>query len=97
MTEAVLRLELYHAVDQVLRLLAHYLVDGVGRWPLDVAIFDILVNSMRHRSLEGHAACEHLEEDVAEGPCVDRQALLLLIDHLWRLVVNSADKSASSQ
>lgn len=40
---------------------------------------------------------QHLEQDVAEGPRVNRQSLLFLVDHLGGLIVHSSYEGASPQ
>ena len=95
-SQAVFWLDLDHSVDEVVGLLAHYLLEDLLLWPPDLSVLDVPVNRVLIGPLERHVAGKHLEEDVAKGPDVHSESLGLPIDHLWRLIIHCADKGVSS-
>lgn len=50
---------------------------------------------MRIGTFEWHIAGKHLKQDVSKSPNVDTEALILSIDDLWTLIVDSSNKSVS--
>jgi hypothetical protein len=97
MPKSVVRLDLNHSIYQVLSGFAHAFSFFGLVWPLDISVFYIFVNKMRLRSLEWNRPCQHFEQDVSKCPGVNSKSLGLSVDHLWRLVVHSPDKSVSSR
>ena len=95
MTQSMFWLYLYHSVDQVESLFAHYLLQFFLGWPLDISGLDIPIDCHRVCAFEGNSSYEHLEKDASQGPCVDSAALIFAVNHFWRLIVDCSNEGAS--
>ena len=82
-SETLIRVELEHSVHKINGFLTHVLAEGLVFGPLDISLFNILVDRHRVRSLEWHGSDEHLKQNAPQCPDIDRIALLLSVDHFW--------------